>query len=71
MVGASVAGAVESMSDDVVGVSAVIAGLAFLAIGYAAGSVLAGESVESQTRLIPVVVGSVVSLSLYAHADEE
>ena len=57
--------------DDRFGVSLVVLALAFAAVGYAGGSVLAGEAVASQTRVAPVLLGCLAAwLALSATADE-
>ncbi|WP_135853745.1 hypothetical protein [Halorussus salinus] len=55
--------------DDASGVSLVAVAVAFLAVGYAGGSVLAGEPVESQTWLIAAILPCLVAV-LALHASE-
>ncbi|UPV75168.1 hypothetical protein M0R89_03640 [Halorussus limi] len=71
MFSSSVSGVVDAVRelDDVPGISLVALALAFLTVGYAGGSVLAGEPVESQAWLVATVLPCLVAV-LALHSDE-
>ncbi|WP_435176224.1 hypothetical protein [Halorussus sp. AFM4] len=68
----SLTAVVESVrgADEVRGVLVVAGALAALAVGYAGGSVLAGEPVESQAWLVPAVGTGVMVVLLSEYGGE-